>query len=204
MKNCLLNTGCVNIGRRRTKCIRFADYMALLAEDERMLKNMLMELNDRCEDYGMKINKNKTKTMAIGRKPKKIDMRIEDESVELVDSFKYLGCHISSNLNCCQEVMQKIAMAKEAFNRKRSIFCRPLEKELRKRLVKCFMWSVVLYVAEIWTLRRNEQKRLEAFEMWVWRRLESVKWTDKIKNALVLERVGEGRIMLELLREEEK
>ena len=51
---------------------------------------MLMELNDRCEDYGMKININKTKIMVIGRKPKKKDMRIKDESVEQVDSFKYL------------------------------------------------------------------------------------------------------------------
>ena len=92
---------------------------------------MLMELNDKCEDYGMKININKTKTMIIGRKPKKIEMRIKDESLEHVDSFKYLGCTISSNMNCCQEVQQRLAMAKEAFNRKRSIFCGPLEKELR-------------------------------------------------------------------------
>ena len=56
MKNCFLNMGDVNIGERRIKCIRFADDMALLAEDEKMLKNLLMELNDKCEDYGMKIN----------------------------------------------------------------------------------------------------------------------------------------------------
>ena len=53
-------------------------------------------------------------------------------------------------------------MAKEAFNRKGSIFCGLLEKKLRKRLVKCFVWSVVLYGAETWTLRRNKQKRLTA------------------------------------------
>ena len=63
-----------------------------------------------------------------------------------------------------------------------------MEKELRKRLVKCFVWNVVLYGAETWTLRWNEQKQLEAFEMWVWRRMERVKWTDKIENAVVLER----------------
>ena len=61
MKNCFLKTGGVNIEGRRIKCIRFADDMALLAEDENMLKNMLMELNDRCEDYGMNINISKTK-----------------------------------------------------------------------------------------------------------------------------------------------
>ena len=53
--------------------------MALLAEDERMLKNMLMEQNDRCQDYGKKININKTKTVVIERKPKKIDIRIKNE-----------------------------------------------------------------------------------------------------------------------------
>ena len=76
--------------------------MALLAEDERMLKN-LMELNDRCEDNGIKIDISKTKAMVIGRKPKKIPIRIKGESIEQVDSFKYLGCNISSNMNCCQE-----------------------------------------------------------------------------------------------------
>ena len=145
MKNCFLN-----IGGRIIKCIRFANDMALLAEDGRMLKDMLMELNDRCEDYLMKININKTKTMVIGIKPKKIDMRIKDESLEQMGSFKYLACYISSNL-----------ISEDSSGRrscKRSIFCGPLEKELRKRLVKCIVWSVVIYGAESWTLRRNEQK----------------------------------------------
>ena len=63
--------------------------MIFLIENERMLKVMLMELNVRCEDYRMKINITKTRTMVIGRKPKTIDMRIKDKSVEQVDSFKY-------------------------------------------------------------------------------------------------------------------
>ena len=54
--------------------------------------------------------------------------------------------------------------------------------------------------AETWVLRRNEQKQLDVFEMCVWRRMERVKWTDKIKNAVVLERVEEGRTILELMR----
>ena len=91
MKNCFLNTGDVNIGGRRMKCIRFAHDMTLLAEDERTLKNMLMELNERCEDCGMKINISETKVMVIGRNPKKIHIRIKDEYVGQVDSFKYLG-----------------------------------------------------------------------------------------------------------------
>ena len=55
-------------------------------------------------------------------------------------------------------------------------------KELRQRLVKRFVWSAALYGAETWTLRRNEQKLLEEFEMRIWRRMARVKWTDKIKK----------------------
>ena len=76
-----------------------------------------MELNGRYEDYGMKINISKTKAMVIRRKPKKIHIRIKGESIEQVDNFEYLGCNISSNMNCCQQVKQRIAMAKEAFKR---------------------------------------------------------------------------------------
>ena len=111
----------------------------------------------------MKININKTKTKIIGRKPKKIDIRIKDESVEQVYSFKYLGCNVSGNLNCCQEVKQRTAIAKEAFNRNRNIFSGFFKNLPRKTLVKSFVWSVALCGAENWTLRRNEQKRLEAF-----------------------------------------
>ena len=66
--------------------------------------------------------------MIIGRKPNKIDIRIKGESIEQVDRFKFLGCNISGNMNCCEEVKQRIAMAKEAFHRKRSVFCEPLKK----------------------------------------------------------------------------
>ena len=65
---------------------------------------MLMELNERCEDYGMKLNIRETKAMGSGRKPKKIDKRIKGESIEQVDNFKYFGCNINSNMNCCQEL----------------------------------------------------------------------------------------------------
>ncbi|KAJ4437868.1 hypothetical protein ANN_13807 [Periplaneta americana] len=108
-------------------------------EEELILRDMLLKVNDSCEQNGMKINANKTKSMVIGRKKiKKVILRILNEAVEQVGSFKYLGCTINSNMSC-QEVKTRTAMAKEAFNRKRTIFCRPLEKELRKRLVKCFI-----------------------------------------------------------------
>ena len=61
--------------------------------------------------------------------------------------------------------------------------------------MKCVVWSVALYGAETLTPRWNEQKRQKALEMWIWRRMERIEWTDKIKKAVMLERVGEGRII---------
>ncbi|KAJ4436831.1 hypothetical protein ANN_16963 [Periplaneta americana] len=76
--------------------------------------------------------------------------------------------------------------------------------ERTKRLVKCFVWSVALYVAETWTLRPSEEKRIEAFEISIWRRIERVKWTDRIRNEAVLERVNEKRMKLKLIRKRKR
>jgi hypothetical protein len=68
-----------------------------------------------------------------------------------------------------------MAMAKEIFNKKKTLFTSKLELNLRKKLVKCYIWSVALYGAKTWTLRKVDQKYLESFEMWCWRkRRESV------------------------------
>jgi hypothetical protein len=67
---------------------------------------------------------------------------------------------------------------------------------LRKKLVKCYIWSIALYGAETWTLRTVDQKHLESFEMWCWRRMEKIIWTDHVRNEEVLLRVKEQRHIL--------
>lgn len=101
----------------------------------------------------------------IGRSPRKMNVNITGEAVEQVDSFRYLENVISYDMRCSREVKIRIAMAKEAFNKRRNIFFGYFDKELQKRLVKCFVQSVELYGAETWTLRRSEEKRVEVFEM---------------------------------------
>jgi len=68
--------------------------------------------------------------------------------------------------------------------------------DLRKKLVKCYICSVALYGAETWTRRAVEQKHLESFEMWCWRRIETISWTDHVRNEEVLLRVKEQRNIL--------
>ena len=87
-------------------------------------------------------------------------------------------------------------MAKAAFNKKWALFTSTLNLELRKKLVKCYNWSIALYGAETWTLRAVDQKHLESFEMWCWRRMEKISWNDHVRNEEVLLRVKEQRNIL--------
>jgi len=75
-----------------------------------------------------------------------------------------------------------------------------LDLELRKKLVKCYIWNIALYGAETWTLRAVDQKHLESFEMWGWRRMEKIIWTDHVRNEEVLLRVKEQRNILHEIR----
>jgi hypothetical protein len=77
------------------------------------------------------------------------------------------------------EIKARIALAKGAFNKKRALFTGKMGLEMRKKLVKCYIWSVALYGAEIGTVRAVDQKQLESFEMWCWRRMEKISWTDE-------------------------
>ena len=77
-------------------------------------------------------------------------------------------------------------MAKDVFNKRKELLTISIRVDLRKRLVKTLVWPVALYGCETWTMRKEEINRLNAFEMWVWRRMGKVNWMDKRTNEQVL------------------
>jgi len=77
-------------------------------------------------------------------------------------------------------------MAKAAVNKKRAFFTSTLDLKLKKKIVKCYIWSITLYGAETWTLRR-----VESFEMWDWKSMEKISWTNHVRNEEILLRVKE-------------
>jgi len=109
--------------------------------------------------------------MRISRQPLPVKIMIEQKQLQNVECFKYLGSLLTNDGRRTCEIKCRIAMAKAAFNKKRTLFTSTLDLELRKKLVKCYIWSIVLYGAEKWTLRAVDQKQLESFEMWCWRRM---------------------------------
>jgi len=77
---------------------------------------------------------------------------------------------VSDDGYCEKEIASTIGMAKKVFQNKRKLFTGKMNLKLKKRIVKCLVWSVATYAAETWTLREVDRKKIEAFEMWIWRR----------------------------------
>ena len=164
---------------KKKRCYRTIDQLAATA---------------RC--YGMEMNVEK-KVMRISRQPFPVKIMIHQKQLGNVEFFKYLSSILTNDGICNCEIKCRIAMAKAAFNKKRALFTSTLDLELRKKLVKCYTWSITLYGAETWTLRAVDQKHLESFEMRCWRRMEKISWTDHhMGNEEVLLRVKEQRYIL--------
>jgi hypothetical protein len=89
---------------------------------------------------------------------------------------------ITNDARCTREIKSRITVAKAAFNKKKNLFTSKLDINLRKKLVMCFIWSIALYGAEKWTLWKIDEKYLESFEMWCWRRVVKISWTDRVRN----------------------
>ena len=129
-------------------------------------------------EIGMKINVKKTKVMCVSCKGNnKLKIYVDGQQVEQVSQFRYLGSLISEDGYCMKEIWSRIEMEKKVLMEKNKLFIGKMNLELKKRIMKCLVWSVALYAAETWTLTQTD-RRLEAFEMWIWRKMEKISWSN--------------------------
>ena len=95
-------------------------------------------------------------------------------------------------------------MAQAAFNRRKESLKKKINRELKERIVKTVIWSVALYASETWTLRKEEMRRINALEIWFWRRMEKISWTEKRTDEEVLKPLGEKRRMGKMIVQRKK
>ena len=195
----------IRIGGKLLTDVRFADDQGMVADTERGLQEIMDRLNRAAGEYGMKINIKKTKVMRVSKNVGgNVRITIEGKQIEQVQSYKYLGSTLTEDGRCENEVKIRIALAKEAFSKRKELLTRNFKKGCKKRIVKTLIWTTLLYGAETWTLRKEEIRRLEAAEMWLWRRLEKISYVERITNEEVLRRVGENRQLMNVIRSRKK
>ena len=101
--------------------------------------------------------------MRISREPTPLQVMTDQKQLENVEHFNYLGNMITNDARCTREIKTRIVIAKTAFNRKKTLFTSKLDLNLRKKLVKCYIWSVALYGAESWDTSESRSEILGKF-----------------------------------------
>lgn len=193
------------VGGKLLKDVRFADDQGMLAGSEVGLQKIMDSLNNTALEYNMKINVKKTKVMRVSKEVGgNINITIDGTKIEQVKSFKYLGHTITEDGRCEVEIKSRIAQAKEAFSIRKELMTKSLKRSTKIKIVKTLIWTILLYGAETWTLKKEDIRKLEALEMWLWRRMERISYTEKVTNDSVLARVGVGRQLIAELRNRKK
>ena len=122
---------------------------------------------------------------------------VDGETIDKVNSFNYLGAIKTSTGSCSEDVKARIGRAKKATMELDTIWKdRGIRKELKMKLVKALIWPVITYGAEGWTLKKYDERRLEAAEMWCYRRMLRISWTEKRTNKSILNELQTRRELL--------
>jgi hypothetical protein len=126
-KEALEEFGDFKIGGQVIRTVKYADDLVLLAREEKVLQGMIDKLIEIGRRYGMEMNVEKTKVMRISRQPSSIQIMIDQKQLENVEYFNYLGSLITNGARCTHEIKSRIALAKAAFNKKKTLFTSKLD-----------------------------------------------------------------------------
>ena len=170
----------IKIARRNINKFRYADDTTLMAESEEELKSLLMKVKEESGKVGLNLNIQKTKIMASGSIT---SWEIDGETVETVSDFIFWGSRITANGDCSHEI-KRFPYSLEG--------SRNITLSTKICLVKAMVFPVVMYGCERWTVKTAEYRRIDAFELWCWRRLSRVPWTARRSNQSILKKTSPG------------
>ena len=175
----------IKSARRNINNLRYAGDTTLMAESEE-LNSLLMEVKEENENVGLKLNIQKTKIMASGPIT---SWEIDGETVETMETvadFIFLGSKITADGDCNHEIKTRLLLGRKAMTNLDSIFKgRDITLSTKVRLVKAMVFPVVMYGCESWITKKAECRRIDAFELWCWRRLLRVPWTARRSNQTI-------------------
>ena len=148
--------------------------------ESKELKSLLMKVKEENEKVGLKLSFQKTKIMASGPIT---SWQIDGETVETVVNLFWWGSKITADGDCNHEVKRHLLLGRKVMPNLDSILkSRDITLPTKVRLVKAMVFPLVMYECESWTVKKVERRRIDAFELWCWRRLLRVPWTARRSN----------------------
>ena len=180
--------------RRNINNLRYAEDTTLMAESEEELKSLLMKVKEVSEKVGLKLNIQKTKIMASGPIT---SWEIDGETVETVADFLFLGSKITADGDCSHEIKRHLLLGRKVMTNLDSILkSRDVTLSTKMHLVKAMVFPMVMYGCESWTIKKTECRRIDAFELWCWRRLLRVPWTARRSNQSILKEIDQSWVFI--------
>ena len=159
-----------------------------MAESEEELKNLLMKVKEESEKVGLKLNIQKTKIMTFGPIT---SWQVDGETMETVRDFIFLVSKITVDGDCSHEIKRCLLLARKVMSNLDSILkSRDITLSTEVHLVKAMVFPVVMYGCESWTIKKAEHQRIDAFELWCWRRLLRVPWIARRSNQSILKEIS--------------
>ena len=178
----------IKVTRRNINNLRYEDDTTLMAESEEELKSLLMKVKEESEKVGLKPNIQKTKIMASGPIT---SWQIDGETEATVADFIFLGSKITTDGDCSHDIKRCLLLGRKAMTNLDSILkSRDITLPTNVHLVKAMVFPVVIYGCESWTIKKAECQRIDAFELWCWRRLLRVPWTARRSNQSILKEIS--------------
>ena len=179
-----------NIAGRNINNLRYADDTTLMAESEEELKSLLMRVKEEGEKVGLKLNIQKTKIIASGPIT---SWQIDGETVERVADFIFLGSKITADGDGSHEIKRRLLLGRKVMTSLDSILkIRDITLSTMVHLAQVMDFTVVMFGCETWTIKKTDNIRIDAFELWCWRRLLRVPWTARRSNQSHLKEISPG------------
>ena len=180
----------IKIAGRNINNLRYAGDTTLMAESEEELKSLLMKVKEESENIGLKFNIQKTKIMESGTIT---SWQIDGETMETVSDVIFGRSKITADGHCSHEIKRPLLLGRKVMINLDSILkSRDITLPTKVHLVKAMVFPVVMYRYETWTIKKAERQRIDAFELWCWRRLLRVPWTARRSNQSILKEISPG------------
>ena len=169
----------IKIAVRNINNLKYADDTTLMAQSREELKSFLMKVKEESEKAGLKLNIQEQRSRHLIPSFHQID----GEAMETGTDFIFLGFKITADGDCGHEIKRCLLLGRKTIINLNSILkSRNITLPTKVHLVKAMVFPIVMYECEIWTVKKAEHRRIDAFELRCWRRLSRVPWTARRSN----------------------